>query len=216
MKTTANVANGRDGVIWEDDEESIKKVNTNIFPENMDQDTIAKGGSLIFSKIIRKFGKNILFSLCLLILAILYYMVVFESIMPIFDSDNGTGAVIGKNNRNEIKFDIEKSMITRNRGITYLIIFHYIFIMFLIGFIRSALMNPGYYDKEYTEMFSLKKYQEFYTNYYFNAINIKRNSNGNGNHNAKKGEKNPDNNLNEFQSFDFQSNLLLTKKVEAK
>jgi hypothetical protein len=84
-----------------------------------------------------------------------------------------------------------------NQGVRYLFYFHFFFFLFLFSFMRSSAMDPGKYDKEYTEIYSLQKYHELYSKFYLKIIFSKKKSNEISSF--------------EFPTMNFRSNDILQK-----
>ncbi len=53
------------------------------------------------------------------------------------------------------------------------IIIHILFLLFIISFIRTAVSDPGFYNDNYVELYSMVNYYEAYKKYFENVINRK-------------------------------------------
>lgn len=195
----------KDSVIWEDEVEFKKQNKTNMFDGN-EEDPVefVKSGTQIYSKVTTKIRKNQFFVLSLLLITLVYYIVTFESIMPMYEAE--------LTNRFDISNKITKNnkglnTSFGNRGVMYLYIFNFVVVMFLFSFLRTALMDPGKYSKEYIELYSLTKYHEMYNNYYLNMIFTKR---------KKSSEISTNNSILEFPNMNLKSSLLLKKNADKK
>ncbi len=225
MKSMATMETREEtGVIMEDEIECKKNNLNNLFdndePDRMN--IVKKSGRMVQITTI-KLKKN--FSCCLSIIVILvvYYIVLFECLMPMYEARmfnkreikilkrNQTESL---NNYNEYKSNsnfnfINKELknhtyyggIFQNRATFYLLVYHILFFLFLISFIRSSLTDPGEYHSEYSNLFSLKKYQELYSRFILNIVYLR-----------KKEEK--QNNPLEYPHMNFRSNSILKKQVK--
>ena len=44
------------------------------------------------------------------------------------------------------------------KGIILFFVFHFLFVMFTLSLLRTFFANPGYYDKEYVNLYSIIKF----------------------------------------------------------
>jgi hypothetical protein len=92
-----------------------------------------------------------------------------------------------------------------NKGIIYLIIFNVLVFLFLISFFKVACSDPGKYNPEYVNLYSLEKYYQVYNKYYQNLIFSKEKIN------SPQTQKPL-----EFPNMNFKSSQILAKKTTMK
>lgn len=213
-------------VIWEDGPETKKcrnmksvlledNFNENNLEnlDNFDQlDNIGflnlKKGNKLMRSIFIKIRKNLYLMSSLLLMISIYYMIIFECLMPMYESQLlivENKKVPNFKNSNQTSQNSQNSIINNsinNQGAKYIFYFHIIFFLFLFSFMRSSAMNPGKYEKEYTEVYSLQKYHELYSKFYLKLIFSKKKSNQ----------------LNQFEfpTMNFRSNDILQTKLSTK
>lgn len=160
-----------ENVIYEDEEDKIENNKNTIFIEADEEDdtTSTKKGNVLMGHILNKLNKNIGMIFSIITMIFLYYFIVFESIIPIYESEMTKNSL--KLNNKIKKNPISLSNIfDSNRAINYLVIFHFFYIMYAIGFLKVALYDPGSYHEDYVKLYSLKKYAIMYSNFVYRIL----------------------------------------------
>jgi len=159
-------------VIYEDEEDKASSdQNPLIFDiEEEDGSSAVKKGNVLMRHLLNKLNKNIAFIFSMITLMLIYYFIVFECILSIYESEMIKNTLKQNNKRKQIASDSLSQILYNNKGVFYLIIFHFVFLFYLIGYIKVSLYNPGLYDEEYVKLYSLKKYAIMYSNFVYRIL----------------------------------------------
>ncbi len=159
-------------VIYEDEEDKISNNESPLIFDTEDEDSTSavKKGNILMRHLVNKLNKNIAFIFSMITLILFYYFIVFESIMPIYESQMIMNTLKQNNKNKQIGSDSFSQIFFNNKGVSYFIIFHFLFFFYTLGYMKVSLYDPGSYDKDYVKLYSLKKYAAMYSNFVYRVL----------------------------------------------